>query len=111
MLERFNFHVPLLCWGQICLTEITGRVVVNQQPSAPFAPFAIIFAIRQGCPLASLLYVIYLEPFLQAIRTNPGITGYPLPGAQGGRLGVMAYMDDITIATTDSRSLECATTR
>ena len=106
VLERMNIPGPLLRWTKICLTDITGRVVVNQQPSAPFA---VRSGVRQGCPLASLLYVIYLEPFLQAIRANPGVAGYPLPGAGGDRLKVMAYMDDITIVATDSRSIACAT--
>ena len=106
VLEKINIPGPLLCWTKICLTDITGRVVVNQLPSAPFA---VRSGVRQGCPLASLLYVIYLEPFLQAIRANPGVAGYPLPGAGGERLKVMAYMDDITIVATDSRSITCAT--
>ena len=65
--------------------------------------------VRQGCPLASLLYVTYLQPFLQAIRANPGVVGYPLPGAGGERLKVMPYMDNITIIATDSHSIACAT--
>ncbi|KAJ8284236.1 hypothetical protein COCON_G00030860 [Conger conger] len=101
-----NIPGPLLRWTKICLTDITGRVVVDRQPSAPFD---VRSGVRQGCPLASLLYVIYLEPFLQALRANPGVVGYPLPGAGGERLKVMAYMDDIAIVATDSRSIACAT--
>ena len=78
-----NIPGPLLCWTKICLSDITGRMIVNQQPSAPFAGRS---GIRQGCPLASLLYVIYLKPFLQAIRPNPGVVGYPLPGALGEQM-------------------------
>ena len=81
-LEKINIPGPLLRWTKICLTDITGRVVVNQQPSAPFAARS---GVRQGCPLASLLYVIYLEPFLQAIRANPGVAGYLLPGSRAGK--------------------------
>ena len=79
-------------------------MVVNQQPRLLSG-----LASGRGEPLASLLYVIYLEPFLQAIRANPGVAGYPLPGAGGEWLKVMAYMDDITIVATDSRSIACAT--
>ena len=108
VLEKMNIPGPLLRWTKICLTDMTGRVVVNQQPSAPFA---VRSGVRQGCPLAALLYVIYLEPFLQAIRASPGVgvVGYPLPGAGGLRLKVVAYMDDVTIVATDSRSVACAT--
>lgn len=43
------------------------------------------------------------------IRSTPGISGYQIPGAQGERLKVPAYMDDITIVGTDSRSIATAT--
>ena len=32
VLEKINIPGPLLCWTKICLTDKTGRVVVNQQP-------------------------------------------------------------------------------
>ena len=34
---------------------------------------------------------------------------YPLPGAKGDRLKIMAYMNGITIVATDSHSIACAT--
>ncbi|KAJ8402296.1 hypothetical protein AAFF_G00371610 [Aldrovandia affinis] len=71
----------------MCLGDISGRVVVNKHLSAPFD---IRSGVRQGCPLAPLLYVIYLEPFPQAIRRNKNIRGYLLPNLmkeeeKGGR--------------------------
>ncbi|KAL0961882.1 hypothetical protein UPYG_G00332850 [Umbra pygmaea] len=68
-----------------------------------------IRCVRQRVPPSPSAVVIYLEPFLEKIRTSPGIPGYQLPGASGERLKVVAYMDDITIVGTDSRSITTAT--
>lgn len=65
LLERLNIPRPLLCWARLCLADIMGRMVASR------------FGVRQECPLASLLYVIYLKLFLHAIRANPGIVGRP----------------------------------
>ncbi|KAJ7994396.1 hypothetical protein DPEC_G00248850 [Dallia pectoralis] len=101
-----NFPQHLINWTNLCYQNISSRVLVNNILTDPFP---IRSGVRQGCPLAPLLYVIYLEPFLERIRTSPGIPGYQLPGAGGERLRVMAYMDDITIVGTDSRSITTAT--
>ncbi|CAB1340745.1 unnamed protein product [Coregonus sp. 'balchen'] len=78
------------------LQNITSRVLVNNTFTDTFP---IRSGRRQGCPLAPLLYVIYLEPFLQKIRSTPGIPGYQMPGALGERLKVVAYIDDYSTAT------------
>ncbi|KAJ7998408.1 hypothetical protein DPEC_G00204630 [Dallia pectoralis] len=101
-----NFPQHLINWTNLCYQNISSRVLVNNILTDPFP---IRSGVRQGCPLAPLLYVIYLEPFLERIRTSPGIPGYQLPGAGGERLMVVAYMDDITIVGTDSRSITTAT--
>jgi len=106
VLGRMNFPQHLIHWTRLCYQNITSRVLVNKQFTDPFP---IRSGVRQGCPLAPLLYVIYLEPFLRKIRATHTIQGYHLPGAQGERLQVVAYMDDITIVGTDSRSIAAAT--
>ncbi|KAJ7985704.1 hypothetical protein DPEC_G00343210 [Dallia pectoralis] len=106
VLKKMNFPQHLINWTNLCYQNISSRVLVNNILTDPFP---IRSGVRQGCPLAPLLYVIYLEPFLERIRTSPGIPGYQLPGAGGERLRVVAYMDDITIVGTDSRSITTAT--
>ncbi|KAJ8000408.1 hypothetical protein DPEC_G00204510 [Dallia pectoralis] len=106
VLKKMNFPQHLINWTNLCYQNISSRVLVNNILTDPFP---IRSGVRQGCPLAPLLYVIYLEPFLERIRTSTVIPGYQLPGAGGERLRVMAYMDDITIVGTDSRSITTAT--
>ncbi|KAJ7994422.1 hypothetical protein DPEC_G00249110 [Dallia pectoralis] len=91
VLKKMNFPQHLINWTNLCYQNISSRVLVNNILTDPFP---IRSGVRQGCPIAPLLYVIYLEPFLERIRTSPGIPGYQLPGAGGERLRVMAYMDD-----------------
>ncbi|KAJ7987906.1 hypothetical protein DPEC_G00331450 [Dallia pectoralis] len=106
VLKKMNFPQHLINWTNLCYQNISSRVLVNNILTDPFP---IRSGVRKGCPLAPLLYVIYLEPFLERIRTSPGIPGYQLPGSEGERLRVMAYMDNITIVGTDSRSVTTAT--
>ncbi|KAJ8007658.1 hypothetical protein DPEC_G00096450 [Dallia pectoralis] len=106
VLKKMNFPQHLINWTNLCYQNIYTRVLVNNILTDPFT---IRSGVRHGCPLAPLLYVIYLEPFLERIRTSPGIPGYQLPEARGERLRVVAYTDDITIVGTDSRSITTAT--
>lgn len=76
----------------------------HQQSSGiqyPHRPIHHQIQQTQGFPLAPLLYVIYLEPFLQKIRSTLEILGYQMSGAQGERL--------ITTISTDSCFIAKAT--
>uniref|UniRef100_A0A8C5MCG1 Reverse transcriptase domain-containing protein n=1 Tax=Leptobrachium leishanense TaxID=445787 RepID=A0A8C5MCG1_9ANUR len=64
---------PHLCtWIGALYGNTTARVCVN---GVFTTPFAIRNGTRQGCPLSPLLFVVTLEPFLEAIRSNPDISG------------------------------------
>ena len=52
----------------------------------------LLFSIRQGDPIAMLLYIIYVEPLLQALEKR--ITGLKLTGI--GK-SLEAYCDDINV--------------
>ena len=54
------------------------------------------FSIRQGDPLAMLLYIIYVEPLLLALERT--LTGLRLPTV---RQTLEAYCDDINLLTYD----------
>ena len=57
-------------------------------------PMAVSRSIRQGCPLSSILYAIYLDPLLQAIHntlTQNDIT------SNNDRVAIIAYADDVTV--------------
>ena len=83
MLEKIIIPGPLLCWTKIGLTD---RVPPSISPV---------------CHLPG--------PFLQAIRANPVVAGYPLPEAGEEWIKVMSSMYAIIIVTTDSCSIACAT--
>uniref|UniRef100_A0A8C5N0H4 Reverse transcriptase domain-containing protein n=1 Tax=Leptobrachium leishanense TaxID=445787 RepID=A0A8C5N0H4_9ANUR len=78
----------LRTWIGALYGDTTARVCVN---GAFTAPFAIRNGTRQGCPLSPLLFVLTLEPFLTAIRTDPNITGVEVGPRQHK---VAAYADD-----------------
>ena len=80
-----NFPKHLIHWTRLYYNNITSRVLVNRQLTDPFP---IRSGVTQGCSLAPLLYVIYLEPFLRKLRARQNIQGYHLPGAQGERIQV-----------------------
>jgi hypothetical protein len=57
------------------------------------SPFmAILFSIRQGDPLAALLFIIYLEPFL--VRLEASLKGLQLAHIREAAFG---YMDDVEV--------------
>jgi len=57
------------------------------------SPFmAILFSIRQGDPLAALLFIIYLEPFL--VRLEASLRGLQLAHIREAAFG---YMDDVEV--------------
>ncbi|KAJ8355075.1 hypothetical protein AAFF_G00101520 [Aldrovandia affinis] len=44
-------------------------------------PVGQLGGVRQGCPLSPLLYVLFMEPFAELVRRDPGVDGVRLPGA------------------------------
>ncbi len=61
---------------------------------------AILFSIRQGDPLAALLFVIYLEPFL--VRLEAVLTGLWVANIREASFG---YMDDVQVLGDDLQDI------
>uniref|UniRef100_A0A8C5WKY5 Reverse transcriptase domain-containing protein n=1 Tax=Leptobrachium leishanense TaxID=445787 RepID=A0A8C5WKY5_9ANUR len=81
---------PLLrSWIQALYTGPSARVCVN---GAFTDSFPICNGTRQGCPLSPLLFILSLEPFLEAVRQHPDISGVA-GGAETHK--VTAYADDL----------------
>ena len=59
------------------------------------------FSIRQGDPLAMILYIIYVEPLLNALERT--LVGLRLPAV---RQILEAFCDDINLFTNDLRDLD-----
>lgn len=89
-------------WLKVFYADMVSRVMVNGFASDPLA---VRSGVRQGCPLSALLYVLCLEPFLRAVRSNQRIAGCFVPG--GGQVVVkaLAYMDDVSIVCSDTPSV------
>uniref|UniRef100_A0A8C5Q236 Reverse transcriptase domain-containing protein n=1 Tax=Leptobrachium leishanense TaxID=445787 RepID=A0A8C5Q236_9ANUR len=83
-LEAFSLHAHFLHWIRSLYDSPTARVRVNGALSASFP--------RQGCPLSPLLFALFLEPFLEAIRRDDRIQG--IQGAKHTHK-VSAYADDL----------------
>lgn len=59
-------------------------------------------SVRQGCPLSSLLFSIYIESFCQKVMKSSNIVGYKLQEAE---VRVLAYADDIAVFCKDYDSI------
>ncbi|KAJ8412756.1 hypothetical protein AAFF_G00117070 [Aldrovandia affinis] len=55
--------------------------------------------VRQGCPLSPLLYVLFMEPFAELVRRDPGVDGVRVPGAAGEVLKIQQYAGRIRALT------------
>uniref|UniRef100_A0A8C7I3E1 Reverse transcriptase domain-containing protein n=1 Tax=Oncorhynchus kisutch TaxID=8019 RepID=A0A8C7I3E1_ONCKI len=62
------------------------------------------FIFKNRVTLSALLYVLYIEPFVCAIRTNYNIKGIILPG--GDMLKISHYADDTVLYLQDDLSLK-----
>jgi len=66
-------------------------------------PFPIRKGVRQGNPLSLTLFIIALNPLILAIQNNRHIYSSPKPVRNAPKL--IAYADDITLATSKSKSV------
>jgi hypothetical protein len=84
----FIDRIKDLCENATASVQINGHLA---------GAIPIQCAVRQGCPMSKLLYVLCLNLFLRLLEKN-------LPGFQIGRRArrttVVAYADDITIFVT-----------
>ena len=86
-------------------TGTTARFMVNGERS-DVVP--IRSGIRQGYPLAPLLFLIVVELLGLAIHQAPGIRGIPVPGAGGVGHTFSEFVDDSTLFLEQSYQLASA---
>jgi hypothetical protein len=63
-------------------------------------PLLILFSVRQGDPLAMLLFLFYIEPLLRRLQSE--LTGLSVGQAHEASLG---YVDDVAVLSTDEDDL------
>ena len=100
VLQTMNFGPSFCHWIQLFYTQISSSVLVNGEQSEYFF---ISRGVRQGCPLSPLLYVIMAETLACAIRSDPVIDGFSLPGRR--RIKLCQYADDTSIVVMSDASL------
>ena len=61
---------------------------------------AILFSIRQGDPLASLIFILYMEPFL--VQLEASLRGLRMAGI---REASFSYMDDVEVLGNEMRDI------
>uniref|UniRef100_A0A803K1L2 Reverse transcriptase domain-containing protein n=1 Tax=Xenopus tropicalis TaxID=8364 RepID=A0A803K1L2_XENTR len=76
VLTHFGFGSKFIQMTQLLYKYPMARIRIN---SLTTPAFALSRGTRQGCPLSPLLFAIAIEPFAQAVRAHPQITGFELP--------------------------------
>ena len=103
-MEKMGFGVKFLSWIDMLHSGARTRFILAKLTE----PIEVAFSIRQGDPLAMLLYIIYVEPLLVYIEKR--ISGRALQvllpqGVQPQRGATESYCDDINIITTNEQDL------
>ena len=101
VLRKNNVGSQIEGWVRLLYASPCSRILVNHTLTSPFP---IERSVRQGCPLSPLLYALCLEPLLEKVRTDAGITGISMPGGQV--LKVQAYADDTTFTVTSEKDIK-----
>ncbi|KAJ8361844.1 hypothetical protein AAFF_G00417310 [Aldrovandia affinis] len=102
VLKRMGFGPRFISWVRTLYAGVYSCVRVNGFLSGPVEQLG---GVRQGCPLSPLLYVLFMEPFAELVRRDPGVDGVRLPGASGRVLKIQQYADDTTLFVSSARSL------
>ena len=88
VMEAMGFGTIFRGWVATLHRDVSAAFLLHN-----ISPFILIlFSIRQGDPLAALLFVIYLEPFL--VRLEASLQGLQVAHFREASFG---YMDDVTV--------------
>ncbi|GBG68546.1 hypothetical protein CBR_g3090 [Chara braunii] len=96
-LSRMGFGAPFCKWLVAMYTVSASVVMINGHLSAPFE---LSRSLRQGCPLALLLFVLQMEVLLNKIRRNRLIKGLTLHS--GTQCKVKALADDLFVISENT---------
>ena len=81
--------------------KIISSCVINSSFSSPF--FTLQRRVRQGCPLAGLLFIIAVELLSLSIRSSDVIRGIQVSIK---KIKLSQYADDTTVVCRDRHSLK-----
>ena len=72
LLYKLNFNKSYITWIKVIYANAVGSVINNAWVSQKFE---IKRGIRQGCPLAALLFILVVEVMALKIKQNNNIRG------------------------------------
>jgi hypothetical protein len=88
VMEAMGFGATFRGWVATLHRDVSAAFLLHN-----ISPFiTILFSIRQGDPVATLLFIIYLEPFL--VRLEASLHGLQVAHIKEASFG---YMDDVEI--------------
>jgi hypothetical protein len=88
VMEDVGFEATFRGWVATLHRDVSAAFLLHN-----ISPFiAIVFSIRQGDPLAALLFVLYLEPSL--VRLEASLPGLRVAHFRDSSVG---YLDDVTV--------------
>lgn len=99
ILEHTNVGKMITDGVRMAYRDCSTSLVVNKSVGAPVQ---VSRSVRQGCPLSSLLFCMFIETFCVNILKNEKISGFSL---QSCEVRVLAYADDIALFFQDTSSI------
>ena len=102
VLKNFGFGPSFRKWIKILYKNIYSRILVNGFTSTIIK---ILRSVRQGCPIAPLLYVLVIETLLWNLRHNDSIMGIRAPCSAEIHL-ISAFADDTNFFLSNLSSTE-----
>ena len=93
MLRKMGFCPKWIKWMDGCIRTTSMSILVNGNPTAEFIPQK---GIRQGDPLAPLLFNIVVEGLMGLMREALKENKYKglLVGKDGIEISILQYVDD-----------------
>jgi hypothetical protein len=101
-LRKFGFSEEFVNMLRRLHDGTTAQFLVNGELSDPQE---VISGIRQGCPLAPLLFILAAEVLALAIRQDMEIEGIQVPGSTGDRHSFSAFVDDSTVFLQEAQQV------
>jgi hypothetical protein len=104
-LKKFNFDDSFIKWVSVIFKN-TSNCIINNGHISQF--FQVERGVRQGCPIASLLFVLSVELLSCKIRQSSLIKGITLPLADYNRneVRISTFADDTTIFVDSAESFQ-----
>ena len=97
VMEKMNLGRKFISWVQMLHKDAKTLFILSKLTD----PIKVSFSIRQGDPLAMILYIIYIEPLLLYLERHlNGLEVARGPNVVGIRQVLEAYCDDVNIFTS-----------